>query len=111
MSSLESNDTSCMDVSDAMSCAAMIELSKKQAHENKVLCAYSIVNPTCEQRNSLKDPSTEYTLQANGITSKNICFNPAIMRKSGTWEYQFGLLNSDPSQNVISQYDLMTRPR
>jgi len=111
MSSVEAFDTSCIDVSDAMSCAAMIELAQKQAHTNKLRCAYSIVSPLGDKVNTISDKGIEYILQANGITSKNICFNPTIMRKSGSWENQFGLLNPDPNQNVISQYDILTRPR
>jgi hypothetical protein len=110
MSSLESYDPSCIDVSDAMSCTAMIELSKKQAHESKLRCAYSIDSPLGDKVNSISDKGVEFVLQANGIVSKNICFNPTIMRKNGSWENQFQLLNTDTNQNIY-KYDILTRPR
>ena len=107
MSSLESEDPSCMNAADAMSCSAMTELAKKEAQQNAYYLRNLIQHPACERYHTLADRGTEYMLQANGITSKNICFNPSVMVKKGEWEQQHGLLlpRNQP------EFDVFTRPR
>lgn len=107
MSSLDPQDPSCMNASDQMSCAAMTELAKKEAQSNGYHLKFLIDNPVCDRYHSLADRGTEYMLQANGIVSKNICFNPSVMVKSGEWDQQLGLLlpRNQP------EFDVQTRPR
>jgi hypothetical protein len=107
MSSLEPEDPSCMNTADEISCAAMTELAKKEARADAKICGYSILHPVCNRLNSLADRGTEYMLQANGIVSRNICFNPNVMIKTGEWEQQFETLHT----NMPLIYDNLTRPR
>jgi len=107
MSSLEAEDQSCMNLADEMSCSAMTELAKKEARADASICGYSLLHPVCNRLNTLSDRGLEYTLQANGIVSRNICFNPNVMIKAGEWEQQFDILKV----NMPLVYDNMTRPR
>jgi hypothetical protein len=107
MSSLEAEDPSCMNAADAMSCDAMTELAKKETRGNSTICAYSIVHPVCDRLNSLADRKTEYMLLANGIVSRNICFNPNVMIKDGVWKQQ--LDNLQVQMPLV--FDQFTRPR
>ena len=107
MSSLEPEDPSCMNQADIMSCDAMTILAKKEAHADVSICGYSLLHPVCNRYNSLADRGLEYTLQANGIVSRNICFNPNVMIKQGEWEQQFEVLKVD----MPLVYDNLTRPR
>ena len=111
MSSIESEDRSCMDAADAMSCAAMTILAKKEAKSDASIRNYSLLYPACERMNSLKDRGLEYTLQANGIVSRNICFNPNVMIKTGEWDQQFEVLQPPHQQQPPPLYDYVTRPR
>jgi hypothetical protein len=107
MSSLEPEDPSCINAADEMSCDAMTILAKKEAREDATICNYSLLHPVCNRFNSLADRGLEYTLQANGIVSRNICFNPNVMIKKGEWEQQFEILKVD----APLVYDNITRPR
>jgi hypothetical protein len=111
MSSTDSQDFTCKDASDILSCDALKILAKKEAKQNNYMCGYSLASPTCEKYQQYADRGVEYELQANGIISKNICFNPSVMIKTGTWENQFELLTPNPIPHVIPQYDIFTRPR
>ena len=107
MSSLEPEDPTCMNAADMMSCDAMIILAKKEAKADTAICSRDLLNPVCSRYNSLADRGTEYILQANGIISKNICFNPNVMIKTGEWEQQFEALQP----KMANAYDTFTRPR
>lgn len=107
MSSLEPEDPTCMNAADAMSCEAMTILAKKEARADASICGYSLLYPACSRMNTLSDRGLEYTLQANGIVSRNICFNPNVMIKTGEWEQQFETLKVE----MPLIYDNFTRPR
>ena len=107
MSSLEAEDPTCMNAADAMSCDAMTILAKKEARADASICGYSLLHPVCNRFNSLADRGLEYTLQANGIVSRNICFNPNAMIKQGEWEQQFEI----SKMNGPIVFDNSTRPR
>jgi hypothetical protein len=107
MSSLDPEDQSCMNAADIMSCEAMTILAKKKRKQilRFVHDIYYIQHVSVSD--SAMNRKTEYKLQANGIVSKNICFNPNVMIKTGEWEQQF----QSPNFVTPQIYDNMTRPR
>ena len=130
MSSLADNDFSCENLSDEISCGVMTYLAKKEAEKDLRLYGQFVNTSFCSKYQSYPDEQTRYDLQANGIISKNICFNPTIMPKKGEWVKQFEIFNQtgkvpydspcfnensvivdNQNKNVIPKFDIQTRPR
>ena len=130
MSSLENNDFSCENLSDVLSCGVMTYLAQREANKDLRLYGQFVNTSYCSKFQSYPDEQTRYNLQANGIISKNICFNPSIMPKKGEWERQFEIFNQTSkvpydspcfnessvivdtqNKTVPRQFDIQTRPR
>ena len=131
MSSIENDDFSCRDISDKMTCGTMTFLSKREAQKDARLCGQFINTSYCSKYQTYPDELKRFELQANGILSKNICFNPNVMIKEGEWLQQFGIVQQTSSVKTdcpcftldsvvdqqqfsvqdFAQFDVQTRPR
>lgn len=91
MSSLPSEDKSCMISASDMSCQAMTELAKAEAQRNMGMMSYQVVHPICQRFQELADRGEEYLLQKPSVYGKKACFTQTDKYKDGPWTAQFEL--------------------
>ena len=91
MSSLPSEDKSCMISASDMSCQAMTELAKAEAQRNMGMMSYQVVHPICQRFQELADREEEYTLQKPSVYGKKACFSQSDKYQDGPWTAQFEL--------------------
>ena len=103
MSSLETDDFSCGNLSDEVTCGVMTYLAKQEAKKDTILCGRFINESYCSKYQSYPNEDVRFNLQANGIVSKNICFNPTVMIKDGEYAKQFELLHQCTSIDANSK--------
>lgn len=85
MSSAPWSDTSCMQAASDMSCAAMLQLAKKEYDQNASVLSYQVVHPACDKYSQLADRGDEYKLFLNGGISRNLCFTHDPALKAGPY--------------------------
>lgn len=89
MSSLPSEDKSCMIAAGNMSCQAMTELAKAEAQRNVGMMSYHVVHPMCQRFQELADRGEEYLLQKPTVYGKKACFSQTDKYQDGPWKSQF----------------------
>jgi hypothetical protein len=101
-------EPSCINLADAMSCAAMTDLAKNEYMQNNINLAYQLVNPSCERYRQFADREIEYDLQkTQGTHLKKECFTLPTNNQSGKWVDQFDIRRPP----FKAQFDKLTRPK
>lgn len=103
MSSLPSNDQSCMLSSGQLSCDAMTELAKAEAQRNLNMMSYQVVHPICQRFQTLADREEEYLLQKPSVYGKKACFSQTDKYQDGPWKKQFEYPSATPQFDTWSR--------
>lgn len=94
MSSIPSEDKSCMMSASEMSCQAMTLLAKQEAERNQGVMFRQVLHPACEKFQQLADRAEEYVLQKPSVFGKKMCFSQTENYQDGPWKDQFKPLTS-----------------
>lgn len=90
MSSTKFNDQSCSEFANRLSCAAMVELAKREAGNNATLQRYQVDGyPAPERFCEMMDRMTETALQKAGNTGKRLCITKKANYQEGPWADAF----------------------
>lgn len=106
MSSIPSNDASCMMQASDVSCDAMVGLAKDEAARNAATLGHQVVHPVCERFQQLADRAEEHGLQKPPTFARKMCFTKTDHFQEGPWSSQFAPI---PYPNV--RFDTWTRAK
>lgn len=83
-----SDNYMCMSQADMMSCATMTRMAKNEVARDFQIRTFVASSPTCAFMHEYRDIDQEL-LMLTGSLTKNQCFDPCTLDKSGQWENQF----------------------
>lgn len=103
MSSVLSNDRSCMLTAENMSCTAVHDMNARYNKNNATLLNYSVGQPNlCERYHHISDKQLEHTLQAGGGLVRNMCWNTPPNLSQGDYAKQFAPIRPVPEIFLMS---------
>lgn len=93
----------CMNMADAMSCSTMTRMAKNEVARDFQTRTFVATSPSCQFMHEHRDLDQEHLMLAGDGLSRNQCFDPCTLQKSGPWELQFSKYQYPPQSQSQSR--------